>query len=54
MLPIVLGLIPTLVGAGLFVGLKSIPQNKGPLLFGEQTKHFVHGLRNSTQSAYRN
>ena len=35
MLPIVLGLIPTLVGAGLFVGLKSIPQNKGVLLFGK-------------------
>ena len=34
MLPIVLGLIPTIVGAAIFVGLPPEPQNKGALLFG--------------------
>ncbi|GJE84700.1 MFS general substrate transporter [Phanerochaete sordida] len=35
MLPIVFGLIPTIVGAGMLVGLKSIPMNKGALLFAD-------------------
>ena len=34
MLPIVLGIVPTLVGSALLVGLKSIPKNRGALLFG--------------------
>lgn len=34
MLPIVYGLIPTIVGAAMLVGLKGT-KNKGPLLFGE-------------------
>ncbi|EKM59641.1 uncharacterized protein PHACADRAFT_192018 [Phanerochaete carnosa HHB-10118-sp] len=35
MLPIVLGLIPTIVGSGMLVGLKSTPENKGALLFAD-------------------
>lgn len=34
MVPIVLSLIPTIVGAGLLVGLKSTAAHKGALLFG--------------------
>ncbi|KIP10651.1 hypothetical protein PHLGIDRAFT_208266 [Phlebiopsis gigantea 11061_1 CR5-6] len=40
MLPIVLGIIPTLVGSGLLVGLKSIPKNRGALLFGNYIVSF--------------
>lgn len=39
MLPIVLGLIPTIVGAGMLVGLPSVPKNKAALLFGELSVH---------------
>jgi len=35
MLPIVLGLVPTIVGSGMLVGLKSTPENKGALLFAD-------------------
>ena len=35
-MPIVLSLMPTIVGAGLLVGLKSTPEHKGALLFGRK------------------
>lgn len=34
-LPIIMSLIPTLIGSGLLVGLKSTPDHKGVLLFGK-------------------
>lgn len=43
MLPIVLGLIPTLVGSGMLVGLKSTPEHKGALLFGKRQIYIPYG-----------
>ncbi|KAI0758288.1 MFS general substrate transporter [Irpex lacteus] len=44
MLPIVLGLIPTLVGSGMLVGLKSTPEHKGALLFA----YYIQGFFGSS------
>lgn len=54
MLPISMALIPTLVGAGLLVGLDSTPQHKGALLFGKSHLNVIsiHSVLTHVTASY--